>query len=249
MFKWVCLLVAVVALAGLGWVINDLRLEAKRAADTVNERLPKLFTNADKTMHMIDERLPRILDKTDRLVVALDQHLPQLLTRTTTLAQALDQRLPQILTRMDKITQEVGTNLPAAVAQTKQIADTLSTLAADIREYREIWTGVHAVTRDASVVHYANSVLNFLDGQDAKIGLKKKGSGDELKSAVPAKEWVAGARKKAAFLTVVAKDRKDLLDRLSKNKFGSPWQIQVKGQPPLPLHDYLKAHHEESKKL
>jgi len=44
-FKWVCLAVATMAAGWLGWVINDLRLELKKTAGTLNRELPKILAN------------------------------------------------------------------------------------------------------------------------------------------------------------------------------------------------------------
>jgi len=58
---------------------------------------------------------------------------------------------------------------------------------------------------------------------------------------VPAKEWVAGARKEAIFLTVLANSKADFLTRLTRNTFHSPWYIQFSEAEPQPLLDWLKA--------
>jgi hypothetical protein len=182
-----------------------------------------------RTGQMIDQRLPEILHNTDRAV------------------NTVNQRLPQILVRLDQITKLIDEHLPATLEKTQTITDTLVELAGDIKDYQELLGGVHAVTRDQSVVRYANSVLKFLDGQEGVIGLKKGVTGKGLKSAVPVKEWVAGARKKAALLTVLAKDRPDFLRRLCTSAFGSTWHIHPKGHEPVPLHDWIRQNHEESK--
>ena len=53
MFRWACLVVAVVFLTFLGWVLNDLRLSVRQAAQTIeatgktaNEHLPAILDNA-----------------------------------------------------------------------------------------------------------------------------------------------------------------------------------------------------------
>lgn len=49
LFQWVCLGVAVIGLVSLGWMINDLRLELKRGASTVNEKLPEILASTKKS--------------------------------------------------------------------------------------------------------------------------------------------------------------------------------------------------------
>ena len=49
MFKWSCLAAAVLSLVGMGWIVNDLRLEAKKAAVLMNENLPRILENTKKS--------------------------------------------------------------------------------------------------------------------------------------------------------------------------------------------------------
>jgi len=62
MFKWVCLGVAIVFLAALTWMINDLRLEVRRSAQTVqsvgqtvNEHLPEIVEKTRTTAETLAE--------------------------------------------------------------------------------------------------------------------------------------------------------------------------------------------------
>lgn len=48
MFKWVCLVVAVAAVAVLLWMINDMRMEVKHTNETVGQRLPQILDNVQK---------------------------------------------------------------------------------------------------------------------------------------------------------------------------------------------------------
>jgi hypothetical protein len=70
MFKWTCLAVAVVFLAVLGWLVNDIRLEVRRSAQmvhsagaTVNQQLPAIVDKTRQTTDTLAERLPEIVDK------------------------------------------------------------------------------------------------------------------------------------------------------------------------------------------
>lgn len=61
MFKWTCLLVAVVFLTALTWMINDARLEIRRTADIVNQKLPPLADQSTKTLDTVNDKLPEIV--------------------------------------------------------------------------------------------------------------------------------------------------------------------------------------------
>lgn len=156
--------------AWFGWILNDLRLELKRSAETVNRDLPVILAN------------------------------------------------------------------------TRQSTETLAEVSRDIKDLRNL-AGVQDVPRDETLVAYADSVLDLIESQkDAVIG-KEKLIGTALDDPLPAAEWAAGARKEAVWLTFRADGKRELLDRLTESKFGSPWKIQVGGGEPVSLRDWLVEHH------
>lgn len=70
MFKWLCLLTAIAFLAGLTWMINDVRLEIHRSSEllrttgtTVNEKLPTIVEKVQKSADSISESAPEIVEK------------------------------------------------------------------------------------------------------------------------------------------------------------------------------------------
>lgn len=198
MFKWVCLAVAVVFLAVLSWMLNDIRLEVRQSAEAVRAS-----------------------------TAAVNEHLPAVVDRTR------------------KATDTIADHLPAIVEKTQVTSETLAELAEDVRQLKEL-LGVTHTARDKNLVAYADSVLKRVEASAATVGLKKTlGSG--LKNPLPAKEWAAGARKEAVYLTIVAKSKKELAIRLASNWMGSPWYIQVEGQEPVKLLDWLKAQHAETR--
>src|SRR5688500_5378531 len=153
MVKWIYLGLAVAFCAALLLMLNDLRLQVRRGAETVNSQLPE------------------ILDKT------------------------------------------------------RKTADTMAVLSDDIRQLRDL-AGAPDGVRDATLAAYADDLLDAVEASGATIGLKPKLIGTELKETLPAREWVADARKEALWLTFRASSREEFLDRLCKNKFGSDWYIQ-----------------------
>jgi hypothetical protein len=142
--------------------------------------------------------------------------------------------------------QTVNEHLPVIVEKSRKTTETLADLAEDIRQLKEL-AGVSNAARDRNLVAYADGVLDAIETSGGTIGLKKLLGGSGLKDTVPAREWVVAARKEAVVLTALAKSRKELATRLGKNKFGSPWYIQVGSTEPVPLLDWLRANHAASK--
>jgi hypothetical protein len=65
MFKWVTLAVATIAVAVFGWMVNDLRLQAKRATATVNENLPEILEKSRtsaQTLAVLSEDIRQLRD-------------------------------------------------------------------------------------------------------------------------------------------------------------------------------------------
>lgn len=48
-FKWASLVLALITIAALGWVVNDLRVEVKEISDTVNAHLAEIMVNTRET--------------------------------------------------------------------------------------------------------------------------------------------------------------------------------------------------------
>jgi len=164
-FRWVALAVAAAFGATLLWMLNDLRIEAKRASTTVNEHLPQVLANVQQST--------------------------------------------------------------AAMAQ----------LAKDLENLRDL-AGVANVSRDRSLVGYADEILDLLEKQPGAIGLDKVlGSG--MKSTVPVAEWVRAARKEAIWLTFRANSKRELLERLGKTKFGADWYYAPPTGAPVRLIDFI----------
>lgn len=201
MFKWICLGVAVVFLALLGWMLNDVRREIHQTGQVVHA-----------TGQTVNEHLPAIVDKTKQTTDTVAAHLPEI------------------------------------VAKTRTTTETLAELAADIRQLKEL-AGLSHTARDKNLVAYADSVLDCIEASGGVVGLRKTLGGKGLKNTTPAQEWVVAARKEAVLLTALAKSKKDLVTRLAHNKFGSPWYLQVKDQPPLAMLDWLQVNHAATKEL
>ena len=65
MFKWIGLTLAIIVVIGLGWVINDLRQEITHTSRTVNQHLPAILENVQKstdTLAALSEDLKQLRD-------------------------------------------------------------------------------------------------------------------------------------------------------------------------------------------
>jgi len=130
----------------------------------------------------------------------------------------------------------VNAKLPSILEKTETSAQALAELSEDVRQLRDLAGATGP--RDATLAAYADAILDKLEAADATIGTKGRLSGN-LSEPLPSKEWVAAARKEAVWLTFRAKSKDELLTRLSANKFGTEWHIQVAGAEPVPLRQWI----------
>ena len=86
MFKWVCLLVAVLALSAYGWMLNDARLQVREMAARLDRQVPPLLTEAARVTDRLDRNLPRLLSQSEQVVATVNDKLPKLLATAETAA-------------------------------------------------------------------------------------------------------------------------------------------------------------------
>lgn len=138
--------------------------------------------------------------------------------------------------------QTVNRDLPVILSNTRKSTETLAEVSRDIKDLRDL-AGVQDAPRDETLVAYADDILDLIESRpDATIGTEKI-VGKELSDPLPASAWVAGARKEAVWLTFRAKSKRELLDRLTESKFGSPWKIKAGDGEPVPLREWLIENH------
>ncbi|HEY5924772.1 MAG TPA: hypothetical protein VIV11_23995, partial [Kofleriaceae bacterium] len=114
----------------------------------------------------------------------------------------------------------VNKSLPRILDNIDKTTTTVAGVANDIAALRDL-TGLSSAQGDPSLVQYADSVLDFLEAQpNAQIGLTKL-VGQGLKDVVPVAEWVRSTRKESLWSTFRSDSKRELLDRLCTNKFGS----------------------------
>jgi hypothetical protein len=143
--------------------------------------------------------------------------------------------------------EKLNHDLPRILANTKASTETLKALSQDVKNLRQL-AGTAGGKRDDSLVLYADSLLNLIGKQDAKIG-RKKLIGRKLNDPVPAKEWVVGARREAVVQAFRVRSKPEMLEKLGKTVTGSHWYIQFADSEPQPLIDWAKQKHPETAKL
>lgn len=232
-FKWVCLLVAVVALAVFGWMLNDVRLEVKSVAPKVE----------------------KLADKTEQLVEKADKTLPSLLTQTEQLVEKTDKTLPSILTQTEQASKTVNAHLPTLVERSETLlnrsedaVENLARLTEGLERYAELMGIVHSASQDKGMLAYGASMLDFLGKQNAHVGVMPAGPTKELKKPVPAAQWAGFARKDVNFLSLIAKTKEDMLHGLARTRSALPLYVQQgEKAAPVLLSDWLMQNHPESK--
>lgn len=177
----------------------------------------------------------------------INENLPAIVDRSRQTTDLVAKNLPKVLDRVNEVTGTVSENLPEIVDRVDRTTEVLAELSEDIRQLKEL-AGISSNKRDENLVTYANGLLRVIEKSGGQIGVKKVvGSG--LKNTSSAQEWAVSARKEALFLTLLVKSRKEMLTRLGKTKLGLNWYMELPGKSPVPLIDWLKEHHPETKSL
>ena len=117
----------------------------------------------------------------------------------------------------------INEKLPSILEKTERSATALAELSEDVGQLRDLAGATGP--RDATLAAYADAILDRIEASNLVIGTRSKLSG-KLDDPQPAKEWTAGARKEALWLTFRAKSKAELLERLTQTKFGSEWHVQ-----------------------
>ena len=148
---------------------------------------------------------------------------------------------------LKRSTQSLNERLPEILDNVKQGSESLRKVSEDLKQLRNL-AGVSEKSRDQTLSVYYDSLLDFIQASAGQIG-KKKLFGRSLSDAEPAEQWVVGARQEAVFRTMITrtKSRQDVLDHLCNSWRGSDWYIQLAGQEPQKLIDWLRANHPETR--
>lgn len=172
----------------------------------------------------------------------INEHLPSIVQKSKQTTDLLSKNLPEVVDKVRRSTETVSENLPEVIDRVDRTTEVVAELAEDIRQLKEL-AGLVSAKRDENLVAYANSVFRQIETAEGMIG-NKKVLGKGIKNALPAKEWVVGRRKWALWWTVRAKSKKELLEMISKG-----WYMEFPDKEPIPLIDWLREKHAETKAL
>jgi hypothetical protein len=143
MFKWICLGVGALFLAAVVWMINDIRVQLRRSAQTV-----------DSTVQTLNSELPAIVQRSKQTSETVATNLPEVVDKIRTVTETVAKTLPPVVERVDRTT------------------EVMSELAEDVRQLKEL-AGLTHTPRDKSVTAYATSLLSLVESSGGEIGLKK----------------------------------------------------------------------------
>lgn len=167
LFRWACLAVAAAALAALGWMLNDMRLQVRELAQNASDELTE--------------------------VRGLTTRANNILTQTESVTKQLDDKVPKILNQTEQVTGAMNRHLPKILAESEVAVTSIANLGANFRQYKDLMAKVYANKRDAGLLNYGNGLLDLIEkNPDAVVGMKKRGTDQSLKQVMPAKQW-AGA--------------------------------------------------------
>lgn len=141
----------------------------------------------------------------------------------------------------------IDEKLPPILENGKRSSETLADVAGDLKQLRDL-AGISRVDRDDTLTAYADGVLECIAGSGGRIGMEKL-IGKSLDEPVAAAEWVVSARKVAMVDVFRARSRADVLRLICTNWRRGDWHIQIGGETPVKLADWVKANHPESAEL
>jgi hypothetical protein len=232
MFKWACLLVAVLALSAFGWMLNDMRLHLKAMVQKADQHLPSILTKTDRLTTQLDEHLPKLLEQTEKASVTINSHMPKLLNQSEDAATTINTHLPTLLTH------------------TETAMDNIADLSSNFKQYKGLFGMLNVATQNKDMLSYGSNVLNWVEGQpDVKIGVKKPGTSQELKQVVSAKEWATSTKGDVHFLSLVSTTKVEMLHGLSRVNSAAALHVQVGKEPPRPLAEWIKEKHQDSQDI
>ena len=186
----------------------------------------------------------RVIDDAGETV---STELPEIIQSSRVTSETVARNLPEVVAKVRAGTDTLSKSLPRVVERIDRTSEIVAELAEDIRQLKEL-AGLKAVPRDRNVVVYAESVLQKIASSGGVIGLKKN-LGKGLKNPQPATDWVEAERREAALMAVLGRSKKQMLQAIVKSKLGFSWFIQLPGQKPVKLLDWLRENHEETRGL
>jgi hypothetical protein len=161
-------------------------------------------------------------------------------------AETANEHLPAILDNARRISTTMQEDLPGILERARSATDNVAEVSADVGSLKEA-LGQLKANRNPALEDYAESVLGCVEASNGTVGARPL-TGVGVRNPVPAKVWAASARRNAKLLTMVAKSKPDLLNRLTSTALGSQWLIQLANKRTT-LLNWLKENHPETKAL
>jgi len=160
----------------------------------------------------------------------------------------VEKHLPPILENAQDASVSVKERLPVILEETEKSVTTLAELTEDVRQFKELFGDMQDAKQNPKLAKHATSVLNLIDSQqEAAIGLEPTEEGGDVKSPVPAQQWVKSARRDARFLNLITRSPGELMERLTTSKSGAPLYIQLANEAPKKLLDWVMKHQPPAK--
>src|SRR6516165_6189556 len=151
--------------------------------------------------------------KVTGLTERVDAKLPALEEK----AGRVDGKLTTLLADSNQAVSTINARLPRIMDKTEQSVDNLAQLSEDLKQSKELLGSINSIRQNKDLASYAVSLLSLVQGQrQATIGPKKEDSDKELKSVAKAEDWAKSASRDANFLSLIAKSKGEVLDRLTK---------------------------------
>jgi hypothetical protein len=166
-----------------------------------------------------------------------------------TAGEALNADLPDILAKTRRAADALGEDVPEIIDKSRNITDQVAEMTADVRTLKEALAKMK-VERDPELLRYAGDLLDTVAAAPkATVGVKPITGIGGLRDPVPAREWVVKARKEANLLTLLTSSKAELASKLTSTALGSPYLLKFPGKKAVPLLDWLKENHQETKLL
>jgi hypothetical protein len=185
----------------------------------------------------IAPKVEKLADKSEQLVEKADRTV----THTEKIAVTVDAKLPTLLERSESL-----------LTRSDEAVGHLDRLTEGMERYQHLMGVVHAGSQNKGMLDYGNSILDFLGGQQGRVGVKapaKEGKEKEaLKHPVSVKQWAGHARKDVNFLSILSKTKGEMLHGLARTRSAAPLYLQL-GEEAAPqlLGAWLSQNHPESK--
>jgi hypothetical protein len=157
MFKWLCLLVAVVALSAFGWMLNDIRLQVRSLTVQADKHLPVILASTERVATRLDRDLPRLMQQSELALTDVNAQLPRLLKQAETAAKSIDANLPLLLKNSERAATTLDRQLPRLIVSAETTLDNVSDLSAGFGQYRSLMGAVHAGQQNKGLLAYARA--------------------------------------------------------------------------------------------